>query len=244
MSLVTIPDGYLPLAQACGPKHDIEAICTEGLGIIGEFVWSTAAGVAFYNDFSSDCSTAGGTGCPGPGKSSPQPNSADTKGLYAWGYSNDDSWNNRIIWTNPGAAFVLNHIEVATNDLNPPILLGSGKKGVLQGIGVCPTWEWSNQSAYSQMCEQLIRIKVAANNSLNVKLLPQYSVGQGWYDAGNTLPTPINLSTELAGLTNRVVGAGETVNFRLCPSTWHGENSALPDTIYAPLRIRIYGTPT
>lgn len=207
---------------------------------IATIEWGSAAGVEAYNTFAADCINAGGSGCPAPGEESPMPNGDP---LFGWGGEND-SRNSRLTWTNtdPLGSFVLERIEISMTQVNPPILLGSGAQGVNQGVGAAPVWEWSNQAAVTEMVEAMIQINVGGNDAVQQGLFSGFNVGETWYDTGNTLPTPVTFVFDATDLVDQTIGVNDMIAFRLYESIWNGMDQDLPDLIYAPLTIRIFGT--
>jgi len=207
---------------------------------IARIEWGSVAGVEAYNTFAGHCANAGGGGCPAPGEDSPVPNGNT---LFGWGGANDPN-NSVITWTSPGAlgSFVLDRIEISMTQVDPPTALGSGKEGVMQGVGAAPVWEWSNDAADTQMVEAMIQIGVGGNDAVQQGLFSGFDVGETWYDTGNTLPTPVSFVFYAIDLVDKTISVSDMIEFRLYESIWNGVDQDLPDLVYAPMTIKIFGT--
>jgi len=207
---------------------------------IATIEWGSVAGVDAYNTFAANCTNAGGAGCPAPGQESPMPNGDP---LFSWGGANDSN-NSRLTWTNTDAlgSFVLERIEISMTQVDPPTLLGSGAEDVNQGVGAAPVWEWSNQAADTQMVEAMIQIRVGGNDAVQQGLFSGFSVGETWYDTGNTLQTPVSFVFYATDLVDQTIDVNDMIAIRLYESIWNGDDQDLPDLVYAPMTIKIFGT--
>lgn len=210
---------------------------------IAKIEWGSVAGVNAYNTFAANCPSAGGAGCPAPGQSSPTPNRDP---LFSWGGANS-SRNSRLTWTNTDSlgSFVLDRIEIHMTQDNPAdyTYLGSGAMGRNQGVGAAPVWEWSNQAALTQMVEAMVQIRVGGNDAVQQGLFSGFSPGQTWYNiTGNTYPTPISFVFDATSLVDKTIELNDTIALRLYESVWNGENQNLPDLVFAPMTIEIFGS--
>jgi hypothetical protein len=202
---------------------------------IATIEWGSVAGVNAYNTFATECTRAGGGGCP---TDSPMPNGDP---LFSWGGLNNAS-NSRLTWTNtdPLGSFVLDRIEIHTQ--NPATLLGSLGGRYHQGVGAAPVWEWSNQAEFTQMLEAMVQIRVGGNDARR-ELFSGSSADQTWYSiTGNTSPTPISFVFDATGLVDKTINLNDLIVFRLYESFWNGQNQNLPDLVFAPMTIEIFGS--
>jgi hypothetical protein len=262
MSLSTIPTGYLPLAQACGPKHAIEAVCTESVALIGELTWfSNTDNYELYTSTcpyvagGSNCGTAGGSSgrspthgavaiseCPTVIGAATANALIGTKGTAA---VPDGSLNSTLTITNDGAAFVIDHITIEADE-QIGANLESDEVGMTLGYGhgTYPPWEAFGIEHTWIAERQLVVVRVTVDGvaSSNVRLCD----GEGvWipepdYQIAN-VPVSVSIDEELGA---KIVPTGATIVLRpfLTASFGAGAETAMT-LIFSSWRIEIWGSP-